>query len=352
MQRQEQQVGALLQNGHATVITQPLSPPAAGEILVRVRASLLSPGTELSAARQARAQGVTEAGNPQPFGYQNAGEVVEIGDGVKAFAPGDRVACMGSGARHADWAVVPQNLAAKLPANVSFEEGAYGHLAITALQAIRRGQVEIGEYVLVVGMGLVGQLTAQLARAAGARVMAVDSLRGRLEIAKACGAHAAVLNDKAETVSAEAGAFTCGRGFDMAVLAFGGQGTEAMNQVRSLMKRTPDGHKEGRIVIVGALETTTRWASGMSNLTVYSSARTGPGYHDDAWEHGQVEYPHPWVRWTTAANMELVLWQMAQGVLRVKPLTTHRVPLAEVDRVVTAHIEQPDRTLGTILTMG
>ncbi len=125
-------VAALLENGHATVLHQPVPEVGEGELLVRVHASLLSPGTELSQARQSRREGVSSEKVVRAFGYQNAGMVVEAGAGVERFKAGDRVACMGPGALHTDYAVVPQNLAVMLPENVSFEEGAYCHLAATA----------------------------------------------------------------------------------------------------------------------------------------------------------------------------------------------------------------------------
>src|SRR5690606_10439355 len=147
-------VAALLENGRATVLTEPAPPVGGGQIAVRVRVSLLSPGTELAVARQRRLEGNASEEVLRRFGYQNAGEVVEVGPGVERFAVGDRVACMGPGALHADLSVVPQNLAVRLPDDVSFEEGAYCHLAATALHALRRGRPELGEYLLVVGAGL------------------------------------------------------------------------------------------------------------------------------------------------------------------------------------------------------
>ena len=257
---------------------------------------------------------------------------------------------MGSGALHTDLAVVPQNLCFALPSRVSFQEGAYCHLGGTALQAVRRGRPELGEYVVVVGMGLVGQLSAQLVGLSGASVMAWDTKPGRLRIARQCGVEATV-NPARKDVVAAADAFTAGRGFDLAILAFGGPGSEALAQVKSVMAHTPDGHAEGRIVIVGGVEASCQWAAGMGNLTVLSSARTGPGYHDRAWEHGRVAYPHPWVRWSTGENLDLVLRLIAQKRLRVKPLTTKVLPLSRIDDAVGLHLDSPDTTIGTVLTM-
>ena len=258
---------------------------------------------------------------------------------------------MGGGyAMHTDYAVVPKNLCAKLPDGLDYECGAYGHLAMTSLNAIRRAQVQIGEYLLVVGLGIVGQLAGQLARLNGTYVMGWDTLKRRAAIARRCGVDATALVGH-DDLEAEAERFTAGHGFDHAIMAFGGDGNAAQRQVTQVMKLTPDGHRMGNIVLVGGVTTTCQWAAGLGNLNFLSAARTGPGYHDEGWEHGKREYPNVFIRWTTRTNMELTLRLMAEGRLRVKPLTTHRLPLERIDEAVTAHVEQPNKTLGTVLLM-
>jgi threonine dehydrogenase-like Zn-dependent dehydrogenase len=341
---QRRRVGALDATGHALVIKAPVPKPKTGQVLVRVRASLVSPGTELSGAKRARAEGQTDPGTPRPFGYQNAGDVIALGRGVKQFKVGDRVACMGGGyALHADYSAVPQNLCAVLPPELDYEHGAYGHLAMTALHAIRRARIQLGDYVLIVGLGIVGQVAGQLAKLSGAYVMGWDLTAGRRRIARRCGFDS--------TTGPGEDDLTGGAGFDHAVIAFGGQGDEAQQAVTQVMKLTPDGHREGNIVLVGGVTTTCNWAAGLGNLNFLSSARTGPGYHDEPWEHGGCAYPPVWMRWTTRTNMDLVMRLMAEKRLRIDPLTTHRLGLAKIDDAVTAHIERPSKTLGTVLLM-
>ena len=347
--KSKRRVAALDGTGHGRIITQPLPTVKPGQVLVKVHAAAISPGTELPAARAARAAGCTEPGTPRPFGYQNSGEVAAVGAKVAQFEPGERVACIGSGyALISDYAVVPQNLCCKLPDAVSYEAGAYGNVMLTALHAIRRGTPALGERLLVVGMGIVGQFAAQLGRLSGMEVMTWDTVPFRNRLACRCGAAAGVTVGR-QDAGALAAQFTGGEGFDMAVMAFGGAGTEALSHVVKVMRQSPDGHAMGRVVLVGGLVTQCRWGAGQGNLDLRCSARTGPGYHDAAWEHGQADYPPTFVRWTTRTNFELMLSLIARGAVKVKPLTTHRLPLDKIDDAITAHIDAPHRTLGTVL---
>lgn len=344
-------IGALDGTGHGCVMAQDIPALAKGKVLVKVAVSLISPGTELNGAKTARSNGVADPGTPKPFGYQNSGVVVEVGEGVEEFAPGDRVACMGAGfAQHATYAVVPKNLCCKLPENVTFEQGAYAHLAITSMQAVRRAQPELGEYALIVGLGLVGQMAGRLAQIAGCYVMGWDMVPFRCQVARGWGMDETSVVGQEDT-EAKAKAFTREYGFDWAVMAFGGDGTKALDAVKKVMKVSPDTHQMGRISLVGGLKTLCSWGSGLGNLDLRCSARSGPGYHDDEWEIGEYEYPRVFMRWTTRTNMEFALRLMSEGKLDVDALTTHKVPLADIDEVVTAHIESPDSTLGTLLVM-
>lgn len=347
----ERIIGAVDGTGHGCVIRQAIPPLTKGCVLVQVHASLISPGTELGGAKKARESGATDAGTPRPFGYQNAGEVLEVHPSVSDLSPGDRVACMGGGyAMHTNYAVVPKNLCAKLPDNVSYEEGAFGHLAITSMQAVRRAEPELGEYCLIVGLGLVGQMAGRLAQLAGAYVMGWDMYGFRCDMAQKWGIDGTTVIGQ-DDAKAKASAFTRGSGFDFAVMAFGGDGTEALNAVKGVMKVSPDTHAMGRVSLVGGLKTMCSWGAGLGNMDLRCSARTGPGYHDDPWERGDYEYPPVFMRWTTRTNMDLALRLISEGKLDVKSLITHRVALSKIDEAVSAHVENPDATLGTVLLM-
>lgn len=343
-------VGALDETGHGCVISQEIPEIKKGMVMVKVHASLISPGTELNGAKAARREGKTEVGKANPFGYQNAGEVIAVHPSVTEFKVGDRVACMGGGyALHTDYAVVPKNLCCLLPDNVSYEEGAYAHLAITSMHAVRRAEPVFGEYMLVVGMGLVGQMASRIGQIAGCYVMGWDMSDFRLNIAKGWGIDATIQVGAVENVVEVAKQFTRGKGFDFAVMAFGGNGTSSLQSVKSVMKVSPDTHQMGRIALVGGLTTECSWGASLGNLDLRCCARTGAGYHDGAWEVGDTEYPEVFMRWTTRTNMELALRYMSEGKLNVKCLTSHRVKLDDIDVAVSAHIESPNSTLGTVL---
>ncbi len=315
---QVRHVGAMDATGHALVITQPMPALRKGTVRVKVHASLISPGTEFIGVAKARQSPPAAPGKPRPFGYQNAGVVLECGPGADEFKPGDRVACMGGGyAQHTDFAVVPINLCARLPDNVSFEEGAFNHLAMTALHAVRRGEPQIGENLLVVGLGLVGQLSARIGQLAGMFVMGWDKFPFRCKVARRWGIDAATVIGSEDDTRAAA-KFTRGSGFDMAVMAFGGEGTPALQSVTKVMKLSPDTHAMGRICLVGAMNTVCSWGAGLGNLDLRSCARTGPGYHDEPWEHGEVAYPPVFMRWTTRTNMECALRLISEGKLNVR----------------------------------
>jgi len=258
------------------------------------------------------------------------------------------VACMGGGfALHADYACVPQNLCAAMPEGVPFEAAASVHLAATALNAIRRTEPLFGENGMVLGLGPVGQFCIQLGQLSGCHMMGVDRFPLRLERAQQAGMEAAVQGGE-ENVLERAAAFTRGFGMDFGILAFGGEGSEAFEQVYQSLKQAPDGHRMGRITIVGGANISHLFAAGLGNVDVRSAARTGPGYHDESYEYGST-YPRVFVEWTTQRNMEECLRAMASGRLQVAPLISHQFALDKIAEAVDLLVEEPWNALGVIL---
>jgi len=345
MANDQRRVAAIDGKGQISIIEEPMPQPKPGQVRIDVKASMVSPGTELGGVKRRR-ENPTDA-PPRPFGYSNAGVVVGVGEGCEDVALGTRVACMGGGyAQHASQACIPRNMAVPIPDGVSFEHAASIHLVATGLNAFRRGDFRFGEFVGVVGLGLVGQFTCQLARLAGCHVIALDQLPMRLEKAQTCGLERGV-NVKEEDPIAIAPVFSRGYGLDGAVIAFGGDGTQAFVTLTKMIKKSPDTHIMGRIVIVGGARIEHNFAAALGNLDVRSAARTGPGYHDEAWEHG-ADYPGVFIQWTTRRNMEECLVFMNSGGLLVDPLITHRVALDDAPEACEDLIQHPDRALGVV----
>lgn len=348
-------VAARLGRGRVGTIEQDVPALRPGAVGVRMQASLISPGTELGgwrglAAEREQAGDSDEPREPKPFGYSGAGVVDALGEGVDRFEVGQRVACVGVGyALHTDYAVVPHHLCVALPEEADFAQGSYAMLGATALHALRRGRPEFGEFVGVLGLGIVGQLAAQLYHLAGCYVIGWDTITQRCETARSCGLARAVQVGQEEELAATE-AFTRGAGLDQAVLAFGGRADETYQTVVKAMKCSPDGHPEGVLVVVGGCTFECNKGT-ITNMDIRRAGRTGPGYHDETWEHG-ADYPPVWLRWTTRTNLELILRLIAEGRLTVDALTTHRIPLAQAEEGIAAILDHPDDALGVVFTMG
>ena len=365
-------VAAWFDDGHIRLVEQDLPELRPGSIAVDVRASSVSPGSEFSWGRDQRQviggwrslaehrRASDTAANAAPYapsepraygGYSNAGIVIAVGEGVTRFRPGDRVACIGGGhALHTDTAIVPHNLAVQLPEQVSYAQGSYGMLMGTALNALRRADLRFGESCAVVGLGVVGQLTAQLHMLAGNRVIGWDTVLFRTEIARKWGIDATVTVGPEDPVD-RTREFTHGYGLDGGAIAFGGEASRAVQSLAQCMKRTPDGHPTGAIVVVGLarFSYSDHESAGVTNLDIRSAMRTGPGYHDEAWESGPG-YPPVLVRWTTTTNLELCMRLVAEGKLDLDTLITHVIPFEDVDDGISEALVDPDAMLGVVFT--
>jgi predicted dehydrogenase/threonine dehydrogenase-like Zn-dependent dehydrogenase len=342
-------------------------------ILVRTAASLVSAGTErmvvdfaeknlIEKARarpdlvrqvvdKAKREGVLSTldsvrnrlDQPLPLGYSSAGVVVAVGDEAGSFEAGDRVACAGSGfACHAEVAYIPRNLAVKLPEGVAFESGAFVTLGAIALQGGRQAGVELGQKVAVIGLGLLGQLTVQLLKAAGCQVFGVDLSPARIELALGLGADAAC--NTGEAVGLGRG-FSGGRGFDAVLITADTRSDEPVETAGELAR------DRGVVVAVGAVGLTIpRKLYYEKELDFRLSRSYGPGRYDPAYEEQGLDYPYGYVRWTEQRNMEAVARLLATGAVRVAPLITHRFPIDDAVRaydVITGKTGEP--SLGVVL---
>ena len=318
-----------------------------GQIQVDVAASLISPGTELGRCDHLRKTPDLNLAI-KPIGYANAGIITRIGPNVKDLKIGQRVACMGAGyALHADKVVVPQNLSVLIPDEVSFEEAAIAHLAATALHALRRTVPIYGEYGMVVGLGLVGQLCLQFGLLSGCHMAGMDKIGLRTEKAVEGGAERVIIAGQEDSTKAISD-WSRGYGLDFGIIAFGGDANTAFDNTYQAMKKTPDGHHMGRITVVGGAQISHSFGAGLGNVDIRSAARTGPGYHDESYEHGR-DYPRVFVEWDTRRNLSECLGSICSGKLKVSHLYTHEFTLEEFDKAVDVLVENPDEALGVLI---
>ena len=336
-------------DGRVELATETVPELKDNEALIKVHASLISPGTEMNVVKQRR----ENPGKPEDgfaFGYANAGEIIEIKGDAKGLKPGMRVAAMGGGyALHSNYACVPVNLIVPIPDAVSYAQASYACLGATSLQAVRRTAPELGEYGLVLGLGIVGNLAAQLSQLSGAQILGWESMPSRAEIAKACGIREIVNYLETDAVAA-AKAFAVPYGCDFAIFAFGGDGEAAYQSVLKCMKVSADGHQMGRIVLVGGCRVPVGGGAASGNVDIRASSRTGPGYHDPVWEYG-ADYPGAFIQFTTKRNLELIIRLIAERKLCVDPLTTHKLPLADAAKAADLLIGHPDKAMGIVLQM-
>src|ERR1041384_2414105 len=280
----------------------------------------------------------------QALGYSAAGIVAAVAEDVSEFQIGDRVACAGVGfASHAEVLSVPKNLCVHLPETVSFESGAYGTLGAIALQGVRLAEPTLGESVVVIGLGLVGQLTVQLLKANGCRVFGLDLDPSRLSLALELGADKALVSN--EEAAREIETWTRGHGADAVLIT---TATDS-NQPIELAARVS--RLKGRVIVVGMTGMDIPRPPFFSrDLKLIISMSYGPGRYDPEYEDRGHDYPLPYVRWTEKRNIESFLELIAGERLNVERLTTHRFPIAEADRayqLISGELHEPN--LGVVL---
>ena len=260
---------------------------------------------------------------PIPLGYSCAGEVVESGAFVDRFRPGDRIACGGAGyANHAEFNHVPRNLCARIPDGVGFEEASFTTIGAIALQGVRQADLRLGERVVVLGLGLIGQITAQIVRASGCRVLGTDVVKQRLDLAAGLGVDEVVL--ASETVRA-AEAFTSGAGADAVIITAADHTSELIRVAGEISKL------KGRVVVVGLVGMDVpRDLYYRKELVLRLSMSYGPGRYDPIYEEGGIDYPFSFVRWTEGRNMEAFLELVARGNVKLGPIISHRFPFEKI----------------------
>jgi predicted dehydrogenase/threonine dehydrogenase-like Zn-dependent dehydrogenase len=271
-----------------------------------------------------------------PIGYSAAGVVVEVGEEVVGFAPGDRVACAGAGiANHAELIAVPVNLAVRVPEGVDLEDAATVTLGAIALQGVRRAGPTLGETVGVLGLGILGQLTVQLLRAVGCRVVVFDPDPARVALAIAHGAL-----DGTGDFAERARAHTDGFGLDAAIVTAATSSSDPMHVAAESCRR------KGRVVIVGDVGLDLKRADlYQKELDVLMSTSYGPGRYDAVYEIEGRDYPIGYVRWTENRNMAEYLDLLASGGVRLDGFLREQYDVDDADSAYAAVSRDGERPL-------
>ena len=329
-----------------------------GQVVIDTCASLISPGTERASMELHRASLIMKARRrpdlvrqviakvrteglaatvrkvrsrlAQPFapGYSCAGYVIERGSGIEGIAVGDRVAAAGFGyAAHAERVAVPRNLTAKIPDEVTFSQAAFGTLGAIALHGVRVTGPAIGETVAVVGLGILGQLAAQILTAAGVRVIAVEPDSFRQDLARQSGISCVCApGDPAKHAVLE---HTHGRGADAIIITAAAHAGELVNEAAELAR------DRGVVTIVGDVPLhLSRRLFYEKELELRLSRSYGPGRYDRQYEEQGEDYPYAYVRWTEQRNLEAFLDLLAHKKVKVDHLITDTFP---IDRAAEAY---------------
>lgn len=342
----------------------------AHHLLVRPLYSLISSGTETASIHQ---DGVLKevAGNPSHLrkildvmktagpvrtiaevraklteyavlGYSGAGVVVDKHQTVTDIEIGDRVAYGGEGTGHAETILASRTLVVKVPDAVGFEMGCFTTLGSIALNAVRTANVGVGDVVGVIGLGLVGQLIAQLVRLQGGVVIALDLKSDRVELAQQLGADYGLIGGS--SAADQVRALTSGLGVDCVIIAAASKSSSPCQQALQLCR------DRGRIVVVGAVEMSFPWNEMyLKEIQLFMSRAYGPGSYDEAYEKQARDYPISYVRWTENRNMEEFMRLVALGRVQLQPLVTHQFDLAEAAAAYQTILDPSSNSLAVLL---
>lgn len=362
-----------MRSGVVSVYDVPTPAVHRGRVLVRTAASLISAGTErtvvesgkkglLGRAKErpelvkqvidrARTEGIANTyaavkaklDSTTALGYSAAGTIVEVGQDVRDLRVGMRVACAGVGyASHAEMISVPQNLCVPLPDGASFEEGAFGTLGAIALQGVRLAAPTLGESVVVIGLGLLGQITVQLLKANGCRIFGVDLDEAKLGLAREFGAEACSTPDDARRLVKE---WSRGRGADAVLITAATSSNDPVELAGDISRA------KGRVVVVGLVGMDIpRGPYFLKELSFQISMSYGPGRYDPEYEERGHDYPFPYVRWTEKRNLEAFFDLIATKQLHVDRLISHRFPIDQGEdayKLISGETREP--YLGIVL---
>ena len=369
-----QQLTQKLKTGQMRILDVPLPSIQKGHVLVRNHYSLISSGSEASTVKAARKGYIGKAKErPQqvkqvidtlkaqgpfqtyravmkkldafsPLGYSCAGEVIDLSSETKGFRVGDLVACGGLTASHSEVVSVPVNLCVKLKPDADLKQASYNTLGAIAMQGVRQADHRLGETCAIIGLGLLGQLTALLLKAAGVRVIGIDIDPEMVNIA---GKHCLDLSLNREDVGIEDKIlqFTGRLGCDGVIITAASDSLDPINFAGDISR------KKGTIVVVGAVPTGFDREPNFykKELQVKMSCSYGPGRYDPEYEEKGIDYPSAYVRWTENRNMQAFQELIYSNKVNVNYLTTHVFKFEDAPAAYDMLIARTEPFLGILI---
>ncbi len=359
-------------SGELKVDDVPMPVVLPGGLLVETHYSLISGGTERSTVKvakknligkamerpdmlkkviqQVKKNGLSDTlrmvfdrlDNPAALGYSCAGTVLEVGEHVEGFNVGDKVACAGQNyASHAEIVSVPKNLCIKIPDGVSFNDAAYVAVGSIALQGVRQAAPQLGETVAVIGLGLLGQLTAQMLKANGCRVIATDLDESKNALAQSLGADHAVGSGQFASLCHS---LTQSQGVDAVIITASTKSNAPVALAGEICR------KRGRVIVVGAVGMDLpREDYYVKEIDFRLSTSYGPGRYDSRYEEEGIDYPYAYVRWTEQRNMQAFLELIADQRIKLDEITTHTFVIGESQSAYDMISDNRSSYLGILL---
>lgn len=326
----------MTQKGKVRIVELALPSVKANFVLVKTEYSAISPGTEIMLQKK-------NLKTDSPLGYSAVGVVTEIGEGVNHVALGDRVACYGSPyVKHAECLLVPKQLAVPIPAAMDMKEASMVGLGAIAVHALRQADLKFGESVAIVGLGILGQIIAQIANAAAYKVIAYDVIDDRCEkLREICKLKMPRSLDELE---AQIHQETNGEGVDCVLLCVGSENSHLIDKGLEWIR------ERGKVVIVGDLKMDfSRELMFSKEAQLLISKAGGPGRYDKAYEELGLSYPIGYIRWTEGRNMTEFIRLLNGGQITMTPLITKVMPIQDVTKAYHYFMDSPRETLGIVL---
>ena len=368
-----QQLTQQLKSGKMEILEVPFPAMSKGFIMVRNHYSVISAGTEGKTVTDARkgyiakargrqkevkmvidmvkANGLLPTYNfvmnkleaPAPLGYSTAGEVIAIGENVVNFKVGDWVACGGAGAFHADVIAVPINLAVKVPKTVDLKQAAFSTIASIAIQGIRQADLRMGENFLIIGMGIIGQITYKILEASGMYPIGIDVSGAMVKQSKDAGI-INVFNRNQDGIDEIIMQHTNGYGADAIIITAGTSSLDPVEYAGAMARR------KAKVVIVGAVPTGfSRMHYYKKELDLKMSMSYGPGRGDMDYEEKGIDYPIGYVRWTENRNMQSYIDLLASNRLDISNLISHTFSLEDSPKAYDMILAREEPFAGVVI---